>query len=151
MVAGEPGALYLHHRVRLPTDLEPYFKGNNAPVPMKKLPIEIADASRVLWQEVVSRPEVRAHLSIERPFHRAFDHLNHILDAGWESVGAPPTHIRWSREIELPNGRGPGPSESLTIGSLSAGAQAAVLTLETVARQGADAALDAALSRKAAW
>jgi hypothetical protein len=131
--------------------LEPFFEGNRAPLPMASLPENVRTAAQVIWREVISRAEVRGHLPRERPFHRAFDHVNRILDDGWAVVGAPTTHLRWSRELEVPNGRASGPRADVGIASLSAGAGAAVRALDAAARTAAATALREALAKKQAW
>ena len=109
------------------------------------------ETAAVLWTEIVARSEIRARLPAGREFHRAFDHVNHILDDAWAAAGAHTSDLRWNRELDAPGGRTGGPSVDISITSLSAGATAAVRGLDAFARAGASSTLANAVAKRDAW
>lgn len=148
IVDGQPHSLFLNHRLINGGELEHFFEEKMGPTAVDLLDDKVQKAVVALCAEILARDSVKS----ASKSRRTYDHVNRVLGGEWAGGSHPAvTHVRWSRELEVPNGRAPGGTEDVAIVDLSDASKAAIQTLDDLARRRESVSLERARAKRAAW
>jgi len=148
MVNGVPESIFLNHRLVDGAHLEHFFEPHRGATQLVLVADDVSKAVSAIWTEVALH---KAVLGASQS-RRTFDHVTRVLDENWAGRGSPETtHIRWVRELEVPNGRAAGPSVDIAIATMSDEAQDAVKVLDDAARKAGGTAVERAKTKHANW